>query len=101
MATCSREPAGRVPAVPGFLPASGVDGQSRTWGRCISLVTAAVGNWRSNRLRRAQHRTPSCQGPAEPAPAAHPLACALVSSERIAPFIAVERERFPLLHLRV
>ena len=39
VAACSRIERCRVQRVSGFLPASGIDGQSLPWGRCLSLFT--------------------------------------------------------------
>ena len=74
IATCSQEPVCRTQTVPGFVPASRIDGQSLPWGRCISLFTSAAGDC-------TQHRASSCQGSLL---ASHPWACLPISGERIA-----------------
>ena len=70
--------AGRVPAAPGFVPASRIEDQSLPWGTRVSPFTAAVGN-------RAPHRASSCPGRGT-ALAPHPLVVTRlpVSRERIA-----------------
>ena len=55
LVTRSREPAGRIPAVPGLLPASRIEDQSLPWGRRISPFTSAAGT-------RTPHCTTSCLG---------------------------------------